>query len=97
MAKVIKFSLIVKRALLESVTDIGQLSEGQLRDLRNAVNRGLLCKGKGGPFPILKTVYAKPGFDFSAQRAGYIAEMELARAIDCLALGRTAWSEVRFQ
>lgn|SRR6185437_972274 len=97
MAKVIKFSLIVKRALLESVTDIGQLSDTERCDLRNAVNRGLLCKGKGGPFPALKTVYAKPGFDFAAQRAGHIATMEFARALDRLALGRTAWSEVRFQ
>jgi hypothetical protein len=63
-----KLTLIIKRALVETVTDIGQLSKEELRDLNNAVKRGWLSKGKAGPFPMLKTVYAVPGFDFAQSR-----------------------------
>jgi hypothetical protein len=75
-------SNIVARAMRESVTDIGQLSEQERRELNRAVQRGVLAKAKGGPFPILKTVYAKPDFDFAAQRAAYIAQMEFAHRVD---------------
>lgn len=73
---------IVKRALVETVCDIGQLSDCEIRTLNKYVKRGWLSKGKGGPFPILKTIYAHPGFDFAANRqrevdaAFAIAEME---------------------
>ena len=77
---------IVKRALTETITDMGQLTSTELRELAYAVKYGVLSKGKGGPFPILKTVYALPGFDFIADREARIAELRRAHMID-LALG----------
>lgn len=59
---------IVRRAMVETVTDIGQLSKSELYQLNKYVKRGWLSKGKGGPFPRLKTVYACPTFDFDADR-----------------------------
>jgi len=78
---------IVKRAMIETVTDLGQFGRDeagriQKRELEYAVKHGVLCKSKGGPFPILKTVYAIPGFDFSAQREQAIAEMRRAHMFD---------------
>jgi hypothetical protein len=70
---------IVKRALVETVTDIGQLSKSDLYTLNKYVKRGWLSRGKGGPYPILKTVYAHPGFDFTADRDRYVeAAMAMA-------------------
>jgi len=63
---------IVKRALVETVTDIGQLSKAELYQLNKYVKRSWLSKGKAGPFLILKTVYACPGFDFAASRKRYV-------------------------
>jgi len=63
---------IVKRALIETVTDIGQLSKSDLYQLNKYVRKGWLSRGKGGPFPILKTVYAHHGFDFAASREQYV-------------------------
>ena len=63
---------IIKRALVDTVTDIGQLSESEKRELNRAVKRGWLSKGKAGPFPRLKTVYACPAFDFAASRETYV-------------------------
>lgn len=59
---------IVKRALTETVVSIGQLTQADKRTLDSYVRRGWLSKGKGGPFPRIKTVYAVPGFDFDADR-----------------------------
>jgi len=66
---------IITRALLHTVTDIGQLSAIDVRTLNHAVKKGLLSKGKGGGFPRLKTVYARPGYDFKTARARLIAEL----------------------
>lgn len=66
---------IVKRALVETVTDIGQLSKSDLYQLNKYVRKGWLSRGKGGPFPILKTVYTCPGFDFAASRERYVEEV----------------------
>ena len=63
---------IVKRALVETVTDIGQLSKSDLYQLNKYVKCGWLSRRKGGPFPMLKTVYACPGFDFVASRERYV-------------------------
>ena len=59
---------IVERAILDTVVNIGQLSAAEIRQLDRAVERGWLSKGKGGPYPILKTVWAVRGFDFVADR-----------------------------
>lgn len=48
---------IVLDAILNGVTDIGQLSGDDLRNLRKAVKAGLLIKYKGGPFPVDKDCY----------------------------------------
>lgn len=42
---------IIKRALLDTITDIGQLTPAEKRTLNRAVKRGWLAKGKGGPYP----------------------------------------------
>lgn len=65
---------IVKRAMVETVVDIGQLSNSEKYQLNQAVRRGWLSRGKGGPFPVLKTVYACPGFDFAASRERYVEQ-----------------------
>jgi len=64
----------VRRALVYTLTNIGQITHEQQLELDRAVRRGYLSKGKGGPFPIEKTVYAHPGFDFAADRARYYVE-----------------------
>lgn len=79
---------IVKRALVDTVTDIGQLSPAELRQLNKYVKRGWLSKGRGGAFPVLKTVYACPGFDFAASRQMYVD-----RAMRLAALDRAAQQE----
>ncbi len=73
---------IVKRALVETVTDIGQLTPAQLRELNDAVDAGYLAKGKGGPYPKSKIVYAHPGFDFAAEREFYRRQFLVWQALD---------------
>jgi len=73
---------IVKRALVDTVTDIGQLTPTERRTLARYVKRGWLSKGKGGPYPRLKTVYACPGFDFDASRERYIEHAMKLAALD---------------
>ena len=65
---------IVRRAMIETVTDIGQLTRSDLYMLNKYVKKGWLSKGKAGPFPRLKTVYAHPSFDFTASRERYVEE-----------------------
>jgi hypothetical protein len=67
---------IVYRALTESITSIGQLSKADKILLDSYAKKGYLAKGKGGPFPALKTVYAYPGYDFLKWRQTYIGEMQ---------------------
>lgn len=69
------FSAIVKRAIVHTVTDIGQLTPAEKRELVKAVRAGYLEKGKGGPFPMIKTVYAVRGYPFAAERERMIDEM----------------------
>jgi hypothetical protein len=61
-------SAIVARALRESVVDVGQLSVQQRKELSAAVKAGVLQKGKGGGFSVLKTVFAAPGVNLLHQR-----------------------------
>ena len=65
-------TLIVERAMVETVTSIGQLTHRETLELERAVRHNYLSKGKGGPYPVLKTVYAHPGFDFEADRRFYV-------------------------
>jgi len=74
---------IAKTAMVYTVTDIGQLSKEDRRTLDKYVKLGYLSKGKGGPFPILKTVWAHPNFDFEAHRELAITEI----FVTCKALG----------
>ncbi len=76
------FSEIVKRAMVETITNIGQLSADEKRELERAVRKGWLSKGKGGAFPMPKTVYAHPGFDFAADRRFYYRQFLLDSGID---------------
>ncbi len=63
-----EYSEIIHRALNTSITDIGQLTKKELRDLNKAVKKDILTKGRGGIFPIPKTVYAKKGYDIAGAR-----------------------------
>jgi len=66
---------IVQRALQDSITDIGQLSVVDVRALNTAVMQGILTKDTGGPFPNPKKVWARPGYDFRAEREHALAEL----------------------
>ena len=81
---------IVKRALLETVADIGQLTAEDKNSLRQAVKSGLLSKGKGGGYPAIKTVYARPGYDFGGERAKAINWMMAMAYLDQCAAKRRA-------
>lgn len=74
---------IVTRALTRTVVNIGQLTETEKRQLNAAAKRGHLSKGIGGPFPKMKTMWARLGFDFVADREREVAEaMALAELDD---------------
>lgn len=88
---------IVKRAMTQTVTDMGQLTHDEKRELNYAVRHGALVKAKGGPFPILKTVYAIPGFDFARDRQQAEAELRRARMRDVARGTEKFFPWVRFQ
>lgn len=73
---------IVRRAMVETVVSIGQLSDSEIRTLNKYVKRGWLSKGQGGPFPKLKTVYACPGFDFAGERERWVDYMMMLADLD---------------
>jgi hypothetical protein len=74
---------IVQRALKEGhVTDLGQLTDVEKKALKAAVKNGLLKKGKGGGFPVLKTVYAPPAFDIAGHHTAELARLDHAAAMD---------------
>jgi hypothetical protein len=75
---------VVKFALENSLTDIGQITPEQRKELARAVHKGILVKGRGGRYPIVKTVYAAPGFDFVADREDGYRVFRLAAAVDDL-------------
>ncbi len=77
-------SEIVKRALVETVTDIGQLTPVDKRELERAVKQGYLSKGRGGGFPMEKTVYAFPGYDFAGERRLIVRQMMALAHIDAV-------------
>ena len=71
---------IIQQALTETVTDLGQLTRAERAALRHYVRRGCLARGQGGPYPLLKTVYAVPGYDFAEERRRMIQRMLGGRA-----------------
>ena len=77
------FTPIVMRALEGCISDLG-FSKAERLELKRAVRWGVLSQGTGGPFPILKTCYARPGFDFAADRANEIADMRVWQEMDRL-------------
>jgi len=74
---------IVKRAMTQTVTDIGQLTAEEVRTLNRHVKKGYLSKGKGGGFPAIKTVWAVPGYNFAQARADAIRSL----LAECEAVG----------
>ena len=55
---------IVQRAIDNQVTDIGQLTQDELRSLKLAVKNGILWCIKGFTYPIPKNMYVKaPGYE----------------------------------
>lgn len=92
------YTPIVVRAFKQTVTNLGQLSHQQQLELDYAVKHGILCKGKGGPYPILKTIYAAPGFNFAADRAARVAEMQMLGRLHEARLGHsTIFSRAKYQ
>lgn len=61
----------------EPITNIGQLSKEEIRELEKLVRRGKIQKGKGGHFPKEKTVYAPLNFDIKTDRQKAYEEMLL--------------------
>jgi len=57
------------------IVNIGQLSQADITTLESFVRRGWLSKGQGGPYPALKTVYARPGYSFEEARAAAVRDM----------------------
>lgn len=76
---------IVKRAMVETVVSIGQLSKADKYQLDKYVKKGWLSKGKGGPFPAIKTVYAHPDYDFAANRQAWIDYLLTLGRMDAIA------------
>lgn len=66
---------IVRQAMRETITDIGQLSEAEVATLEAYAKKGWLSKRQGGPYPALKTVWARPGYPFEGARAEAIRDM----------------------
>lgn len=64
---------IVRQARKFTVVDLGQLTARERLELDCAVSHRLLVKGLGGPFPVLKNVWAAPGYEFAKERAAEIA------------------------
>lgn len=73
---------IVRRAMTETVVNIGQLTASEQRTLDRYVEKGWLSKGKGGPYPILKTVWAFPGYDFALWRQRYVDHLLTLARLD---------------
>jgi hypothetical protein len=73
------FPEIVRHAIVHTVVNIGQFRHpgraDELKTLERYVRAGYLEKGKGGPFPAIKTVYARPGYPFAAARQHFIDEI----------------------
>ena len=74
---------IVKRAMTQTITDIGQLSKADIKTLNEFVEKGYLSKGKGGGYPVMKTVYACPGYNFIEVREAEIRQL----LAECEAVG----------
>jgi hypothetical protein len=74
---------IVKRAMSDTVTDIGQLTSAEIKTLDAYVKKGYLSKGKSGPYPVLKTVWACPGYDFDKAREAAVNSL----LAECESLG----------
>jgi len=81
---------IVQRAMVGSVTDIGQLTTEDIKILNKYVKLGYLSKGKGGCFPIIKTIWACPTFDFQKQRDEAVAYMMQLAELDKTRLNFTS-------
>jgi hypothetical protein len=73
---------IVKRAMVDTITSIGQLSKSEINTLNTYVKKGWLSKGKGGAYPMAKTVYACPTFDFAASRKAHLEEIAALISFD---------------
>ena len=70
---------VFQRAYDQPLANIGQLSDSEKHALRDAVNRGVLEKSKGGPFPTPKDVYHRPGYNVAEARRLEFARMQLYR------------------
>ena len=65
----------VSRAKRQTLSDIGQLSREDIKDLEKAVRQGAIIKGKGGCYGNIKTCYAPVGTNLKKERRECIEEM----------------------
>jgi hypothetical protein len=72
----------INYALRHPLSDIGQLDRPTRAALNRLVKKGVLSKGKGGPYIIEKTVYAPAGFDFAANRRAHIEHLKRLSELD---------------
>ncbi len=64
------------------IEDIGQFTDADRKFLNKAAKMGAISKGKGGEFPIIKTVYAPNGFDFEAHRAAVLNKVRIMSGME---------------
>jgi hypothetical protein len=88
---------IVKRAMLNPITDIGQLGKNEKKSLNLYVKKGVLAKGRGGPFPALKTVYALAGYDFVKARNEVIEQVKQIDEYETSKKNEVAQQELNFE
>lgn len=77
---------IVQTAHRSPIADMGQLSHEQKNALESAVKKGLLKKGKGGGFPIAKTVYAHPSYDIAGEHQRQVSHLRAIAGLESLRL-----------
>lgn len=82
----------VQQAENTTVVSIGQLTPDDVKALNKAVKAGVLEKGKGGGFGIIKTVYGKPGTDFAGERNTAINKLKAIGSLEQAAVGHGSLS-----
>ena len=85
---------LVKLAMLDTITNIGQLSTEDIKVLDKYVRMGYLSKGEGGCFPVIKTVWGCPGFDFQKQMDNALAKWNRIAEIDKQEMGFKKYGSV---
>ena len=78
---------IVRHALVAPVVNLGQLSKDEIKQLDRAVRHGTLAKAKAGNYPIRKTVWAAPDYDFEYERENALRHLRMMARLDAMQAG----------